>query len=775
MRRFFHFLVLLIILTACTSEPVSVPVAPIIDSFIASKMYAQSGETINLSWQVTSATQITLEGIGEVKGKSLKVKPTATTTYRLIAVNGNVSTSKDLTITIGQAPIIKKFVVMKPAITKGDTATLLWEVEGTDDTEITLEGFGTVTGKTSLEVTLEQDTTFSLKAHNRFGSNDMELVATLGLAISTFETSDTTIISQTPTTLYWQIISEKPTQLVLKTPKDSWNVTNLESFTVLPDVTTTFTLEADNGTSKTSQTIVLTVGTPPDIEGFTANDTTVLAGSSVNLTWQIENAQDIYFGNQKISENQKIVQPDQTTQYFLRAENDFGESQEELIIEVGEAPAIFTFSGDRSVISPNATTTIQWDVNDAENIIFEGQTQRTSKDAYTVQPNITTTYHLQASNKFGESQKEWVVKVAQPITLLIAGQSNASGRGLLTGDVGIPEVRMLGNDYVWKEAREPLDSSQGQLDLVSLDESAGTSFGLTLGKSLFRETQRPVYLIPSAKGQTSSSEWLPDNNLLNRSTLLGSTVYRAKVSAGQVASDLPNEGREVSAVIWFQGENDANSPEGVALYQANTETIFKTFKEELNAPIIYAQIGDRIYGSSQQRAQMIRELQRQLETDYGLNSIANAYMVVTHDLPLKDNVHLSSEGQHILGERIALAYREHILGEAINGTGPRLLNITQEGPIIKVRLTRPINHHASYEDYFNVFINGLAVDIQSLGRDPNDSTSILITLEDIPLTASSVSISYTPTGNRSLNTQLMNVVKDQDGLPLPAFGPIAIH
>jgi hypothetical protein len=43
---------------------------------------------------------------------------------------------------------------LKPAIAKGDKVTLVWDVAGTNDTEIVLEGIGTVTGKTSIDVEL---------------------------------------------------------------------------------------------------------------------------------------------------------------------------------------------------------------------------------------------------------------------------------------------------------------------------------------------------------------------------------------------------------------------------------------------------------------------------------------------------------------------------------------------------------------------------------------------------------------------------------------------
>src|SRR5690606_20996559 len=59
------------------------------------------------------------------------------------------------------------------------------------------------------------------------------------------------------------------------------------------------------------------------------------------------------------------------------------------------------------------------------------------------------------------------------LVILVAGQSNASGRGAPIN--GWPEtpnanVRMLGNDYRWKPAQEPLDDDLNQVDTVSEDE-----------------------------------------------------------------------------------------------------------------------------------------------------------------------------------------------------------------------------------------------------------------------------------------------------------------
>ena len=87
---------------------------------------------------------------------------------------------------------------------------------------------------------------------------------------------------------------------------------------------------------------------------------------------------------------------------------------------------------------------------------------------------------------------------------LAAGQSNAVGLGAPMD--GWPEtpsdtVRMLGNDYRWRDATEPLDDATGQLDSISSDGTfVGYSFGTRLGHLLRDATGFPTYLIPAAKG-----------------------------------------------------------------------------------------------------------------------------------------------------------------------------------------------------------------------------------------------------------------------------------
>src|SRR5690606_3338929 len=142
------------------------------------------------------------------------------------------------------------------------------------------------------------------------------------------------------------------------------------------------------------------------------------------------------------------------------------------------------------------------------------------------------------------------------LVVLVAGQSNASGRGAPVN--GWPEephtaVRMLGNDYRWKNAYEPLDYFGGQLDNVSSDASAAYSFGTYLGNLLHDSLGYPAYLIPAALGGSPVVSWRP-NGATNRESLFGSANFRALVSGGRETNPGPNqhpaEGGPVNVIVW---------------------------------------------------------------------------------------------------------------------------------------------------------------------------------------------------------------------------------
>src|SRR5690606_23077631 len=352
------------------------------------------------------------------------------------------------------------------------------------------------------------------------------------------------------------------------------------------------------------------------------------------------------------------------------------------------------------------------------------------------------------------------------IAMLIAGQSNAVGWDpSVPGELTSPTagVHMLGNDYVWKPATEPLDRPTSQVDCVSRDSSAGTSLGTGLGRALKQGNDvvegpgRDVYLIPSALGASQvGSHFRSDNcvypdpigwnlgpaNLAgtDRDTLFGSAVYRALVSAGEAVNPVPDEGSEggpVSAVYWYQGESDNSSTSLRGAYSGRTEDVFDAFRSQLAAVtaavdpvIIYAQLAP--YGccegaetevqaeAEDLRSHDIAERQRRFEAaayrvaaaldpSTGTSAgVDRAHMVVTHDLPRFDRIHLSAEAQLVLAGRVALAYQEHVLGWEVDGTGPRITDISRSGNSVVLTLDRDVAQTTSpgadgYSGYFTVY------------------------------------------------------------------------
>lgn len=171
---------------------------------------------------------------------------------------------------------------------------------------------------------------------------------------------------------------------------------------------------------------------------------------------------------------------------------------------------------------------------------------------------------------------------------LLMGQSNMSGRGVLEeappGALDPDErIRVYGNDGVWREAVEPLDSSNGQIDAVSADQ-AGVGPGLAFAKALVRKDGwRRVGLVPCAKGGSAIREWQPATA---RTTLYGSCLARAREAA--------TAGR-IAGILWYQGETDASDEASATAWAPHFATMIASFRLALgrpDLPLVVVGLGD---------------------------------------------------------------------------------------------------------------------------------------------------------------------------------------
>ena len=397
---------------------------------------------------------------------------------------------------------------------------------------------------------------------------------------------------------------------------------------------------------------------------------------------------------------------------------------------------------------------------------------------------------------FGAAETDYASK-KKPGFIIIAGQSNASGHQAKLDDPEQPDERIFafGNDYKWKIATEPTDDPTGQVDKVSDDsgyvnKDFGHSFALKAAKDLVSSGVSEIKLIPCAKGGSSIAQWRRGNDPVDRNTLFGSCNHRSKVAA--------EDG--VTAIWWHQGESDGGS--SMNKYINDQTQLVRELRAEMgmDMPVIYAQLAR--YGTGLFSAQHhIAEGQRRLETNSGYdNALRRNHMVVTFDLPMAaDVLHLTSQAQKEIGRRMALATRQHVYGEKVDGTGPRLVTIyhpQDRFDQIKVVFNQPINKGINnYDNQFQVFDQGTGIGyswgnwqveygrdykIGDLGRpikvinavrDPHDETAVLITLAE--KTENRVRLVYGGVPAQA-NHWYRNVIKGSNDLPAPAFGPLVV-
>jgi predicted CxxxxCH...CXXCH cytochrome family protein len=252
-------------------QPATGGSAPVISSFSANPTFIVAGQSTTLSWSVTGATGVSINGgVGAVGGSTVQVSPTVTTTYVLTATNANGSSTATVTIGVQPAagpPAVSSFTATPATVAGGQSSTLSWAVAGA--TAVTIDhGVGTVTGN-SVAVTPAATTTYTLTATNALGSTTATATVTVQgpPVITAFTVAPYPATSEAPSgaTSIWA--GNRATL--------AWNVTGAASLSisggvgtvtgtsviVTPAATTTYTLTATNAWGTSTRTVTVTVWT----------------------------------------------------------------------------------------------------------------------------------------------------------------------------------------------------------------------------------------------------------------------------------------------------------------------------------------------------------------------------------------------------------------------------------------------------------------------------------------------------------------------------------
>jgi hypothetical protein len=349
-----------------------------------------------------------------------------------------------MTIRIGgntdKPPVIEKFVLTPGSIAEGGASILNWEV--TNASSVIIDpGIGNAAGIGSEKVAPLTTTTYKLVASNKAGTKEAALVLNVAAAavptvvvappptgpvpsIMAFTATPSSISPGGSATLNWTISNATGARI-----SGVGDVGTSGSRVVYPLTTTSYVIEAFNAVgSSSSSTVVTVVGGPslytpvvpsspptgsrPGIVAFALTPSSIAAGSSSTLSWDVYNASSVVIDNgigSVSGSGSRVVSPTSTTTYTLIAQNVYGSAVGTRVLTVTVPPVVGVipyswpvindFHASSSSINAGGEAKIYWNVSNADTITIDHGIGAVSANSFTrVYPAVTTTYTLMASS-----------------------------------------------------------------------------------------------------------------------------------------------------------------------------------------------------------------------------------------------------------------------------------------------------------------------------------------------------------------------------------------
>ena len=362
---------------------------------------------------------------------------------------------------------------------------------------------------------------------------------------------------------------------------------------------------------------------------------------------------------------------------------------------------------------------------------------------------------------------------------ILLNQSNQSGKGDMI--TTLSEEKQVGV-YSYSKAQEfniaTIPEHSGinvtiETSPKEADDRARHGVSLRLAKAINTLTGKTVLLLPLAVGGTSIDQWDEPENQDLRYTLYGffkmqwlavrdrvRTPIMIMIGSEETASEV---GPAVDLVNGGVGQE----------YQNQMVTWMDHFKRDMgipdDLPVLQAQLAIRTNKTFNDKAVKGAEAQRQLE-----NIIPRCFVVPTFDQPKIDDVHMNRQGVTVAADRMILAFRQHLLGEEVNGTGPRLLtgSLTSTTTITLVydKALKTITSDAY--DFFHAYEEGVEQTISSVVRG-TPTTNVVITLS-APVSGN-VTVTYGYTHKTDYTVTYTDIVRDDDDFPALLFGPMSVN
>ena len=384
-------------LLSCTGVP-GPSGTPVITSFNASPPVITGGQSSILTWNVNGATSVTLSpNIGTVGNSgSITVAPSSITTYTLTANNSYGSSMASMTVTVNplsSPPSIGGFTVNPPVIGAGQSATLTWNVTGSNMVRID-PSVGNVSPSGSVPVSPDATTTYILTA----GGTTGVVTGTVTLSVVPLSTYSTS--SPYPTyPVYPSNPNETNLPAVISFNMDPPDISPGESTVMTWDVIGADSVSIDNGVGNVpaSGSLTLTPGTTTYYQLTATNGYGPVSSSAIVTVYPL---------------NYYYYTPPPVVFPPIRPGGERGEGNDHGGDNSGRVPRIEHFGSDPPKLDVGHPSELQWRVDGATSVDISpdiGSVPPSGK--MTVAPTHTTVYTITASNANGVVQHPQEIKV----------------------------------------------------------------------------------------------------------------------------------------------------------------------------------------------------------------------------------------------------------------------------------------------------------------------------------------------------------------------------
>jgi hypothetical protein len=241
------------------TDQVEVTPRPPSAQLTASSYHVSGGDDVELNAVIQGADTATLEpGFGEIDptGGVFTATILETTTFVVTATNSAGTTTAQTTVQ-AYPPRIVSFSTNRSQILVEETANLSWEVTGA--TLITIEpvGYTTTAATGMLVVDPDVTTVYTLTASNPAGSVSEQIgIEVLPFVIVDFSADQQIIEAGESVTLAWEVVGDANVTL------DDEPVPAVGTTVVRPTATTTYRLQATNGSLTQTRSVVVSVRIP---------------------------------------------------------------------------------------------------------------------------------------------------------------------------------------------------------------------------------------------------------------------------------------------------------------------------------------------------------------------------------------------------------------------------------------------------------------------------------------------------------------------------------